>query len=152
MGITLFSILKRCIRRIAKSAICATRPYFGESGNSFLQGCAASLEKAEQPNTETNAEMDAVIACSSFLRGLIEGMNLGVQFAEANAKAPSPQPWCMPNNVTPIQSGLVLVKYVRAHPETAHEKTVFLSLLAFSRSVRLSRQVGRGQDAPRGDL
>ncbi len=105
-------------------------PYFWESGNAFLQGCAASLEKAEQPNTETNAEMDAVIACSSFLRGLIEGTNLGVQFAQANTKATSPQPRCMPENVTPIQSGLVLVKYVRAHPETAHQKTVLLSLLA----------------------
>jgi|SRR5947207_184633 len=104
-------------------------PYW-ESGNSFLSGCAASLEKAEQPNSETEADILNAVACIGFLRGLEEGMNLGVQFS-VNTKVVSPRPWCMPEHATAIQAGVVLVKYIRAHPETAHERTVVLALYAY---------------------
>jgi len=53
-----------------------------ESGNAFLQHCAASLQKADQPNTQTDSELFEGITCSGFLRGLEEGVSFGVQFAE----------------------------------------------------------------------
>ena len=102
-----------------------------ESGNAFLQHCAASLQKADQPNTQSDSELFEGIACSGFLRGLEEGVSFGVQFAEANTKSASPQPWCMPENGTSVQAGRVLVKYIQAHPETAHQRTVLLALFAY---------------------
>ena len=104
---------------------------YWESGNAFVSGCAASLEKAEQPATETETDIFNAVACIGFLRGLEEGMNLGIQFSDANTKVVSPRPWCTPENATTIQAGLVLLKYIRAHPETAHQRTVLLALYAY---------------------
>jgi len=51
--------------------------------------------------------------------------------SEANTRSASPQPWCMPENGTSIQAGRALVKYIQAHPETAHQRTVLLALFAY---------------------
>ena len=102
-----------------------------ESGNAFLQVCEASLGRPEQQIAPTGAGTVEMIECGMFLLGLEEGMNLGVQFAEASTRTTSPQPWCMPENGDAVQAARVLVKYIRANPETAHERTALLGLFAF---------------------
>lgn len=113
-----------------RSAQPAQQSFPWESGNSFLQSCAASLDKADQPNSQTEVEIVNGIACVSFLRGLEDGAQVGVQFAAPN----SPQVaklWCTPDGVTSVQAGRVLAKYIRAHPETAHQRTALLATYAF---------------------
>ncbi len=102
-------------------------------GNAFLQVCEASLGRPEQQIAPTGAGTVEMSQCGMFLLGLEEGMNLGVQFAEASTRTTSPQPWCMPENGDAVQAARVLVKYIRANPETAHERTALLGLFAFAK-------------------
>lgn len=104
---------------------------FWESGNAFLQVCASSFDKADALDTQTNTEIVYGVACMNFLRGLDEGVSFGIQFADVNSKQQSPSPWCMPDNVTAIQAGRILVKYIRAHPETSNQRTSLLALYAY---------------------
>lgn len=104
---------------------------FWESGNAFLAGCAPGFEKADQPSTQTDIEVVGLLACIGFLHGVTDGMILGTSFANGATNTTSPAPWCMPPTATAIQVGRVLVKYIRAHPETAHESPSVLALYAF---------------------
>ena len=105
--------------------------FLGESGNAFLQVCASSFDKADAPATQTDAELVNGVGCMSFLRGLDEGVSVGIQFADVSTKQQSPLPWCTPDNVTPVQAGRILVKYIRTHPETSNQRTSLLALYAY---------------------
>jgi hypothetical protein len=61
--------------------IAQPQVFLWESGNAFLQVCASSFDKADALATQTDTEVVNGVACMSFLRGLDEGVNFGVQFA-----------------------------------------------------------------------
>ncbi len=105
--------------------------FLWESGNAFLQVCATSFDKGDAPNTQSDAEIVNGVACMNFLRGLDEGVNFGIQFADVNTKQQSPLPWCTPDNATSVQGGRILVKYIRSHPETSNQRTSLLALYAY---------------------
>jgi len=105
--------------------------FLWESGNAFLQVCASSFDKADALAAQTNTEIVNGVACMSFLRGLDEGVSFGVQFADVSSKQQSPSPWCTPDNATTVQGGRILVKYIRAHPETSNQRTSLLALYAY---------------------
>ncbi len=69
--------------------------------------------------------------CAGFLRGFNEGVNLKVQLSAGATKIQLSQPWCTLETGTDVQLGLVLVKYIRAHSETAHLRTTVLASLAY---------------------
>src|SRR6266567_4602376 len=97
---------------------------FWQSGNEFIRGCA-DVEK--QPSALTNYEAENVIACVYWLRGVLEGVSLGVQF-DAVGNAFMHAPWSLPDNATPFQAAQVLVKYIRQHPEIAQKPTIDLTM------------------------
>jgi len=111
--------------------IAQPQTFLWESGNAFLQVCASSFDKADAPTAQTDTEIVNGVGCMSFLRGLDEGVNFGVQFADVSTKQQSPLPWCTPDNATAVQVGRILVKYIRAHPETSNQRTSLLALYAF---------------------
>jgi hypothetical protein len=108
-----------------------SQAFLWESGNEFLQVCANTFDKADAPMSQTDTEIVNGVACMSFLRGLDEGVNFGIQFADANSKQQSPLPWCTPDKATSVQAGRVLVKYTRSHPETSNQRTSLLALYAY---------------------
>jgi hypothetical protein len=111
--------------------IAQPQTFLWESGNAFLQVCAGSFDRADSPTSQTDTEVINGVACMSFLRGLDEGVNFGIQFADMSTKQQSPSPWCTPDNVTAVQGGRILVKYIRAHPETSNQRTSVLALYAY---------------------
>jgi hypothetical protein len=126
------------IARIQAQSQAAQKPqpppsqdFYYESGNAFLRDCATNLEKYAQATPLTNAEASLLNECAGFLPGFNEGVNLGVQFSAGETKIQLSQPWCTPETGTGAQLGLVLVKYIRAHPETAHLRTTVLASLAY---------------------
>jgi hypothetical protein len=108
-----------------------SQAFYYESGSAFLRDCATNLEKHAQATPLTNAEVSMLNECAGFLRGFNEGINLGVQFSAGATKIQLSQPWCTPETGSDVQLGLVLVKYIRAHPETAHLRTTVLASLAY---------------------
>lgn len=96
------------------------------SGNDFVQRCA----DIDKPTSAlTHNEGINVIGCVYWVKGVLEGVNLGAQF-DAVGNTLMHEPWAMPDKATTGQAVQVLLKYIRQHPETAHEATVFLMMRA----------------------
>src|SRR6266498_1839312 len=96
---------------------------YWKSGNEFLIGCAASMEKPDSAMDQY--DVSSVNTCTGYLLGVNDGV-LGALMSVNAAPA-----WCTPENVTVRQAGLVLVKYIRGHPEQAHIRTAYLAWQAY---------------------
>lgn len=83
------------------------RPVAAYTGNELLQDCEAS---EDDPNY-----WQKDMFCLGYIAGVIEGWNTAqAQYAEKPMT-------CTPTGLTHRQAGLVVLKYMRAHPEELHE-------------------------------
>lgn len=109
------------------------QPDISSSGNNFLATCSV----IEKPNEQlTEADFLNLGACWGFMQGLEEGV--GLSFAAVNKGKGSMADLgvCFPSEgtVTTEQSTRIVLKYIREHPEKAHERTATLVVLAMKNS------------------
>lgn len=87
-----------------------------ESGNVFFDVC-------------TNASPSMNTACVAYVKGLMEGMEIGQYAAQTEAGLKAARViWCRPDTLTPVQTRDVLLKYLRDNPE---HRDLGTSLLAY---------------------
>ena len=104
----------------------APRDYPSTSGNAFLRLCSV-VEKNE---IETNQEGQHVVACVAYVEGVVQGVSAEVAFVrDVGGKEPL-KPFCLPDNVENGQIIRITLKYIRNHPEEAHQSTVILVVQA----------------------
>ena len=110
------------ILAVAMSAWSQQTEQLWDSGNAFLQRCRAA-EKAT--SDMTSSELVSVNNCISYVNGLDEGIKLEITFLNESGR-PQVLPYCVPVGVKRGQPFLVLLKYIRENPATAHESTAIL--------------------------
>jgi len=93
-----------------------------ESGNAFLTQCELVLDRSSMKE-----KGDPVDAGECF--GYVVGVNHGVRMAYDIVG--QPQPYCLPDGVTHGQMMRVLIKFIKDHPEKAHQPTVGLEIESF---------------------
>jgi hypothetical protein len=91
------------------------------SGNVFLEWCSV-VEKDEHTKTESQHSIE----CTAYVEGVDEGVSVEVTFARQIASNPPPKLYCRPENSTAGQLVRITLKYIRNHPEDAHQPTVVL--------------------------
>lgn len=104
-------------------------PSFGaatvmETGNDLIRMCKESLERnASWP------EMSDDMSCMNFIRGVIEGYQLG-----------GGSGLCIPGEVTYGQEELVAIQYAKSHPEQLHKPAAILIVQSFRKAFPCSDQ------------
>jgi hypothetical protein len=99
------------------------------SGNAFLRLCSA-VDK----ENKTSTEWMWVTGCTGFVSGFTDGVKFGTQYAEDKAGKKVPGLFCLPGEVENGQIIRIILKYIRDHPEEAHQPTSFLLVDALRRS------------------
>jgi hypothetical protein len=79
---------------------------------------------------KTSTELTWVMACTGFVNGFAEGVTFGTAYAADKAGKKVPGLFCRPVEVENGQIIRILLKYIRDHPEEAHEKTEWLLVAA----------------------
>lgn len=113
----------------ASIALAKAQPDITSSGNDFLASCSV-IEKPSEKSTVV--DFLKLGTCWGFMQGLEEG--IGLSFAAVNKGEGSIADLgvCLPSEgtVTTEQSTRIVLKYIREHPEKAHERTATLVVLA----------------------
>jgi len=99
-----------------------------ESGNAFLATCSV-VEKPKTSSEKWN-DLDFLHAgmCEGYMDGLANG--IGVAASKAGTSVRDSWSFCLPAEVTAEQEIRIVLKYIREHPEQAHELTVNLAIWA----------------------
>src|ERR1043166_8216677 len=99
----------------------AEQPHLATNGNSFLLVCNDAVDK---PASTNPVEAFHTGMCIGFITGLDEGLTL------ITAVRNEPLPYCQPSEVTTAQLLRIVLKYIKDHPEIAHQRTELLALKA----------------------
>ena len=91
------------------------------SGNAFVRLCSA-IDKDGRTDREAKLNM----ACIGYVSGVVDGVFWEVAFVGAKGSKEPPKPYCLPENTENGQLIRIVMKYIRNHPEEAHQKTAFL--------------------------
>jgi Rap1a immunity proteins len=106
-----------------------------QNGSELLEEC----QYLEKPESErTRLELIKELRCISYIDGVNDGYFVGRSFATHGPKT------CRPENVTLGQLGLVVLKYLRAHPERLRERKILLVLDAMFESFPCEKDSGVG--------
>lgn len=105
---------------------------FTKSGNAFLSTCSV-IDKDSSKLTDIEAIQ--VAACTEFIEGLIQGVELesyyvGSIYAIPSGNAPTPICMPLPTEVTNGQIIRISLKFIRENPDKAHMQTAGLVALA----------------------
>jgi hypothetical protein len=100
------------------------------SGNAFLRLCSA-VDKEDK----TSTEWTWVMACTGFVSGFTSGVTFGTEYAADKAGRKIPLLFCRPVEVENGQIIRILLKYIRDHPEDAHQPTSFLLINALRKAL-----------------
>ncbi|MBZ5686683.1 MAG: hypothetical protein LAP86_16760 [Acidobacteriia bacterium] len=105
----------------------AQKANISTSGNRFLEICSA----LDKPTAQLD-EMDFLNAgiCEGYMLGLDDGV--GMSFAVVKNASGSMEDLgaCVPPEVELRQTVHIVLKYIKEHPEQAHERTATLVVLA----------------------
>jgi len=94
------------------------------SGNVFLRLCS-SIDKDERSATEAGH----LVECVAYTEGVIDGVVSEAAYVNVKTGKETPEPYCLPK----AESGQlvrIVLKYIRNHPEEAHQPTAFLIVVA----------------------
>ena len=87
------------------------------SGNAFSRLCSV-LER--EPKTHSDAEN--IYACIAFVHGVLDGVLTEIEYSQAVMNVKPPSPFCLPKEgVENGQMVKIVLKYIRNHPEQAHD-------------------------------
>jgi len=106
---------------------------FSESGNDFLRYCS-SVEKDEVIDL---MEVTRGMHCMGYIEGLSAGIDEEIAFATEKGY-PAPMPFCIPDGVEVKQSVVIVLKYIRDHPEKAHVRLSTLATAALQKAFPCS--------------
>jgi hypothetical protein len=107
-----------------------TKEFPYDSGNVFLRLCS-SVEKAQR----TDAETQLGAGCLLYIAGFVDGAETGNVSTMVQMKPTTiPKPFCRPDNTENGQLVKIVLKYIREHPEDAHQPTGLIVLWAFQRA------------------
>jgi hypothetical protein len=109
-----------------------THEFPSTSGNAFVRLCSV-VDKDD--SGKTGPEVQTQMACIGYIEGLVEGTALAISYAQkvTNIKK-IPMPYCLPSEVENGQIIKIVLKHIQGHPETAHEPTTFLVMVALEKS------------------
>lgn len=99
-----------------------------QSGNAFLRHCSV----AEKDHDLTSADQFNEQLCEAYIAGFVEGASEEIGFSRSKGESPS-QLFCLQDssNFEGAQWVRIVVKYIRANPETANLRTAALVTRAF---------------------
>jgi len=67
----------------------------------------------------THLDAANIMSCISFVEGVVQGIGLGVKYAESIAGRKLYRPFCIPEDASKSQLVIVVLKFIRNHPEKA---------------------------------
>jgi hypothetical protein len=106
------------------------------TGNAFIRQCSVL-----EGNATTGVELQQEVACIGFVEGFINGIYAeAVYIYKVNHKEP-PKPFCLPAEVENGQLVKVALKYIRNHPEEAHQPSAPLIVKAFEKSFPCQTEI-----------
>lgn len=94
-----------------------------DTGNEFYSTCG-SVERNSESNVSTSDAFKGTY-CAGYVLGLIHGITVGT------AKEPV---FCVPAPLPILQTVRVIRKHIADHPETAHQYTPVLAMVAFNKA------------------
>jgi hypothetical protein len=98
-----------------------------KDGNSLLTHCSV----IDKSSADLNAEQEmAGISCVSYLDGISEGFLIGATMGNT----PKSLLICAPDGVTSQQTGRVVLRYLKSHPERLHEPAATLAYEALNKA------------------
>ncbi len=95
-----------------------------DTGNAFYSTCG-SVERGSESNVSPSDAFKGTY-CSGYVLGLIHGITVGIAGKE--------ELFCVPAPLPILQAVRVIRKHIADHPETAHQYTAVLALVAFSKA------------------
>jgi Rap1a immunity proteins len=101
-----------------------------DSGKDFLRLCTV-IDKNHREQTPLE-ELENM-SCVGYIHGLSNGVEVGIEFAKGQ-NGSVPEPYCLPPEVEIKQLVRVVLKYIKAHPETAHKPTAYLAMAALQQA------------------
>jgi hypothetical protein len=107
---------------------------FWESGNDFVRYCS-SIEKGDVAIDLT--ELTRGMHCMGYIQGLSAGVAETITFGTEKGYA-VPVPFCIPEGVEVKQSVIIVLKYIRDHPEKAHIQASTLAMAALQKAFPCS--------------
>jgi hypothetical protein len=101
-----------------------------DSGNAFDRACSSMATKSKEEMSEI--ELLHAMACTSYVKGLSDGINLELGLLDAEGKTQVPEPYCSKgtDGIEQVQKVRVVLKYIRNNPEKAHLPTSVLFAFA----------------------
>lgn len=100
---------------LSAPAITADSHNLNESGTAFLADCSAF----DSPNNTQES-----VVCLAWVEGFVNGARVTETFHNTPQKD---QMFCLPGEVTSLQAGRVIRKYILDHPEKEHMPTMYLA-------------------------
>jgi hypothetical protein len=121
-------------------ALAQAQPDITSSGNDFVASCSL-IEKPSEQLTEV--DFLKLGTCWGFMQGLEEGIGLSFAVVNKGEGSIADLGICFPSEgtVTTEQSTRVVLKYIREHPEKAHERTATLVVLAMKNAFPCNKPV-----------
>jgi len=93
--------------------------HFESSGNAFLRTCSV----IEKEHSLTAGDVMQQEACAAYVSGFVEGLSFATEGAETSSPI-----YCPPSEGPEAgQLVRIVLKYIRDHPETAHQRTYLLA-------------------------
>jgi hypothetical protein len=104
------------------SPASAQQPHLYVTGNQLLLACV------EVERGKDSGDIYKAMECVHFVRG---AMDAHVLWHEVESR---PRPYCAPGSASPGQRGLVVLKWLRDHPESLHLPASFSVLKAMAQA------------------
>lgn len=116
----------------ASGAAQEQKEFPSTSGNAFVRMCSVLDNK--KIDEQTPLENQHAVACIAYAEGVVQGVSQEVAFSHAMTNKEPLRPFCLPDDAENGQLIRVVLKYIRNHPEVAHQSTAFLIVLALKES------------------
>jgi len=126
--------VKQKAAAVAIVALCASFTALAQSqkltGQKLLQSCE-HVEKLRRP--DANGEI--LMHCLGFVMGVQQGFRLGEMTVD-DRKPAAARRICVPDTASAEQLALVVLKWLREHPERLHEDAAISAMYAFFDAFR----------------
>jgi hypothetical protein len=114
--------------------------YPSTSGNAFVRICSVIDKDSEQRDGSDRMHL---AACLAYVEGVLDGTSQEIAYVHVMTEKEPPKPFCLPDDVEMGQIVKIVLKYVRNHPEEAHERTGFLIAVALEDTFPCTAQNSR---------
>jgi len=85
-----------------------------------------------EKSPETHDDATNILVCIAFVDGVVEGISLGVRYAEEMTGKKIYHPFCIPENAGKGQLVRTALTHIRNHPEKARVPSILLVTESFT--------------------